>query len=168
MEYTKERLKKIICEYEFCKCVYYYQMAMVDIDKQLWNDLWNEFDEIDDDLIPVLIELNEKGYRTDGCCSGHLEQIEKYGTWQIYLSFENDYDFKDIPLEKNKNGTYKLEYKGNKKKSVQEKNEDRLKAISDLLEWAKKLPKVENNYFRIENGWVIAGDEKIYNMDDLK
>ena len=164
MEYTKERLKQTICEYEFCKCVNLYQMAMVDFDKSLWDSIWDELDDIDDDLVPVLIELNEKGYRTDGCCSGHLEQIEKYGTWDIYISFQKIYDFKDIKL--NKNGIYKLEYEGNKKATVQEKNEVRLKKIDELLEWAKKLPKIEDNDFKIEDGWVTVYGEKIYDVSD--
>lgn len=167
-EYTIERLKRTVCEYEFCKCACFYKMAMLDefINKQLWDNLWDELNEIDEDFIPVLIELNEKGYYTNSCCSGHLEDIEKYGTWQIYLSFEDEYDLKDIPLEKNKNEIYDLKYKGNKNATIQEKNEDRLKVLEKLLEWAKRLPECEKKSdYKIKDGIVMFGDEEIYRID---
>lgn len=165
-EYTIERLKNTVCKYEFCKCVLHYQMAMIDVDKKLWDNLWEELNGIDEDLIPVLTELNEKGYYTNSCCSGHLEGIEKHKSWQIYLSFEDDYDLKDIPLKKNKKGCiYSLEYDG-KKKSVEEINEERLKVIEKLLEWAKGLPKCEiENSYKIKNGWVMYDDNKLYKID---
>ena len=161
MEYTIERLIKPICEYEFCQCVYLYQMAMEDVSDNIYYDIWDELKNgIDADLIPVLTELNEKGYRTVACCSGHLEEIEKNGTWRIFISFDEDYDLPGIPLsEKNENFlSYSLEYKGNKKATVQEKNKARLKVLDELLEWAKKLPSIEKDReFRIEDGYVMAG-----------
>ena len=34
-----------------------------------------EIVEIDDILVPTIILLNEKGYYTESCCSGHLEEM---------------------------------------------------------------------------------------------
>lgn len=164
MEYTIERLLKSICEYEFCKCIELYKDADAPYSDDVYSWIWEELkDGIDEDFIPVLTELNEKGYHTSSCCSGHLEQIEKYGTWNIYLSFENDYDLAGIPLDRRKNYlTYCSEYKGNKKATVQEKNEDRLRVLNELLKWAKTLPEIKDDYYRIEDGYVMAGNEKLY------
>lgn len=174
MEYTKERLKKTICEYLFCRTV--------KLDKnfpsitenenwleELWNEIWNELDEIDEDFIPVLTELNEKGYYTNGCCSGHLEQIEKYGEWNIYIDFWYDYEFNDIPLTRSK-GVYKEKYSGDKNASVEEKNKTRLNKLEELFKWSKQLPVCENKKldYRIENGWVMFRDKKIYDVSRMK
>lgn len=176
MEYTKERLKKTICKYAFCRTVEL-DMKFPPITEnkdwyiKLWDAIWEELDDIDDDFVPVLTELNEKGYYTDGCCSGHLEKIEKYGTWNIYLSFWYIYGFKDMPLKAGKNkAMFCAEYNGSKNASIEEKNKARLDKLDELLEWAKKLPFCEESKldYRIEDGWVMFQNRKIYDVSDLK
>lgn len=34
---------------------------------------WGEIQEVDDVILPTIVELNKKGYYTESCCSGHLE-----------------------------------------------------------------------------------------------
>ncbi len=34
--------------------------------------------QVDELLAPIIIELNKKGYKTNGCCSGHLFYMEGY------------------------------------------------------------------------------------------
>lgn len=41
--------------------------------------------ECDDKIAPYIIELNEKGYRTDFCCSGHSDKSEL--DTEPYISF---------------------------------------------------------------------------------
>lgn len=43
-------------------------------------------------MVPIIRELNSKGYRTTGCCAGHLEEDE-FKTTGIYIAFAEDYDF---------------------------------------------------------------------------
>lgn len=45
--------------------------------------------QIDKLMLPIIRELNEKGYKTTGCCAGHL--YENY--LSIYICFAEDYDF---------------------------------------------------------------------------
>ena len=48
--------------------------------------------QIDKLMVPIIRELNSKGYETTGCCAGHLEQDE-FPISGIYISFAEDYDF---------------------------------------------------------------------------
>lgn len=49
--------------------------------------------EADELIVPVLIELRRKGYKTKSCCSGHW-----YGkTCTTYIYFEKGYDPKSAP-----------------------------------------------------------------------
>ena len=40
-------------------------------------------------MLPIIRELNEKGYKTTGCCAGHPSE----GYLNIYICFAEDYDF---------------------------------------------------------------------------
>jgi hypothetical protein len=129
-EYTIERLKKAIEKFK---------MSNLTVDEIV--------EDIDKDMIPIIIELNEKNWITEGCCSGHLEQIEETGWWSAYLCFSNflKNEPKDIPLfdlnkKKNKNFSkfdnkisYSYFWSGKEEK-------DRKQLMNDLLDWSKKLP----------------------------
>jgi len=53
--------------------------------------------EVDDMFLPAIRLLNQKGYNTEYCCSGHTE--ENGGNSYISFSFEND-DEQEINLQK--------------------------------------------------------------------
>ena len=51
---------------------------------------YDEVVEVDELMLPIIMELNEKGYATDSCCSGHF--YDKYNAPYIMFSdfvFEN-------------------------------------------------------------------------------
>lgn len=48
--------------------------------------------QIDRLMVPIIRELNSKGYKTTGCCAGHPESDE-YKHSSIYIAFAEDYDF---------------------------------------------------------------------------
>ncbi len=115
---------------------------------------------IDKDMIPILIELNEKGWKTNFCCSGHKEKIEKNGNWDAYITFSKK--IKSIPnlimfesrtKKEAKNGKYSRFEKGfngfywygssSNKMSVEEKELERKQFINDLFNCVKELPEYE-------------------------
>ena len=63
-----------------------------------------EIVEVDELMIPVIIELNKKGYFTQYCCSGHFYGQHPNG----YIMFKKDIDIPNIPKyfkrENNKKG----------------------------------------------------------------
>lgn len=48
--------------------------------------------QIDKLILPIIRELNEKGYKTTGCCAGHPSE----GYLNIYICFAEDYDFDEL------------------------------------------------------------------------
>ena len=48
--------------------------------------------QIDKLLVPIIRELNSKGYKTTGCCAGHPQDEEFKGSG-VYIAFAEDYDF---------------------------------------------------------------------------
>ena len=43
-------------------------------------------------LVPIIRELNSKGYKTKGCCAGH-PQDDSFKASGIYIAFAEEYDF---------------------------------------------------------------------------
>lgn len=89
-------------------------------------------EEIDSGMIDILLVLNEKGYKTIGCCEGHLNNNNE---WNSYLGFAFSYVFETYP----KNHSYSRQ----KRKffywdGVGE--ESRQKTLKEILEWANSLP----------------------------
>jgi hypothetical protein len=90
-------------------------------------------------LLPIKI-LNQKGYITKYCCSGHI-----YSSYpQTYIVFEDDINLPNIP-----NGFYvdaercirkDFNYKKNNELLLQK---EIIKTVIDILSWVKKLPKLE-------------------------
>ena len=134
MEYTKERL---------CNCLDKFNFDNIETE-----DLVNEIDE---EMIPIITELNEKNWITCGCCSGHLEQIKQTGTYSIYICFSDLLnELPKNPPKINKYNNYSFNWIGNKNKSIDENEKERKQLIKDLLKWAKNLP-VNNDLSKYDN-----------------
>lgn len=108
----------------------------------------------DKDMIPIITELNEKGYKTLACCQGHLKKSNN--RWCGYLLFDRPYQFEIEPplyrigvkyhslvgsyseVSKNKKAYYWIGSRS-KKMTLEEKESERKKWINDLYKWAKEL-----------------------------
>ena len=94
--------------------------------------------EIDELMVPVIKTLNEKGYCTEYCCSGHYGD----GYTNTYIKFS---EWVELPEELPDGFVY--EERGNviRKNYVDnlhpnEKYIEILNATKDLIEWADNLP----------------------------
>ena len=171
--YTKEKLDRILAENDFKE----YEFVVMcsgekrsSIDKEHFINFIissGEYEGIDEDLIPILIELNEKGYKTSMSCSGHLAQIESIGRYESYLAFENPYDFKPLPPRYSKTTGQTYYWYGDKNGSIEEKENDRKRLMEELLEWAKRLKEcdwIEKDYAK--DGWIYLNGEKTFEYQD--
>lgn len=103
--------------------------------------------ELDELIAPTIIELNNKGYYTRFCCSGHWYSTEHTAT---YIAFNNK---ECVPNELPKG--FKLDTSGETiRLSNSETSDDlieRFRQVNEvnsiLLEWAKKLEDNEWDYF---------------------
>lgn len=57
----------------------------------------HEIYKIDENMIPVIIELNKKGYKTTDCCSGHNWEDVDGLQLSIYIAFAKDVQPKTVP-----------------------------------------------------------------------
>lgn len=169
--YTLDRLKKLLAEVEFEEYVF---VSLCAGESKKWAEsnkdrfmedminTYKQYDGVDEDLIPVLTELNEKGYKTSMSCSGHLEQIKNNGQYMAYISFREPYDLGKVP-RCNKNNKTLYKWYGNKNGSIEEKENDRKQLMAELLEWAKRLDKCNYNkgdFFK--DGWIYLKGEKTF------
>jgi hypothetical protein len=107
--------------------------------------------QIDELIVPAIIELNRKGYITKYCCSGHLQ--EDLDTVSSYIYFEDDAILTSYPigyihdmdaecythLEWYKpNNTIRREFKGDIIEIGRQLSEN---AVT-LIDWAKSLPSI--------------------------
>lgn len=132
MEKNKDAYLNFVCPYcwntlDNCTCSIYPPYHTIFIDKNIQEHIRL---------------LNEKGYRTIGCCEGHRKVC-----LNTYISFTNDYfTEKDMP-----NG-----FGYNKKKRAvtcsyptriteEEMEELKEEKLAILLEWCKSLPNRKNN-----------------------
>lgn len=109
------------------------------------------YENIDEGMIPILTELNEKGYITEHSCEGHV----KDGFFDTYISFLNPHgDFDDSNLEYSKKDVSRIitTYRWT---GVFDNDEDAEKCKQEVLEylgeWSKGLPVREKKYFMV--GW---------------
>lgn len=113
----------------------------------------------DDEMIPIVTELNEKGYRTYVCCQGHTKKGLNCRGWNGYIGFVDKYEFaKQPPLYRvgvkyhSLVGAYSEIKKGriyywigskSKKMGYEEREKERQQWIADMLVWAKELPSLK-------------------------
>ena len=105
------------------------------------NDCYGEVVEVDELLLPTIIELNKKGYTTEYCCSGHYYDKCK----NTYIKFCDWVELPSTPngfkVETNKHDdsiTIRKDYADNETVF-----EDICKSVVELYEWAKSLEEKE-------------------------
>lgn len=107
--------------------------------------------EVDELFLPIIKILNQKGYITTYCCSGHI--TENYSS---YIAFDEDIELPNLPplyqYDKdkyphvdwsNKSGSHCIRRDINRTNESAIFNE-LLKNAKNVLKWAKKLP--DSNY----------------------
>jgi len=106
--------------------------------------------EIDELFVPIIIELNKKGYSTKFCCSGHY-----YGNCpNAYIMFESDIELPNIPKgytqEIDDNNCVTIRRMFVKETDYQEEYIDTYKYYDNIinnakqtLKWAKDLPPLD-------------------------
>lgn len=132
VDYTRKipRLKEFtyVCpqcirEIEDCRCEFY-PYYLVQIDKE---------------ILPVIRELNIKGYKTTGCCAGHPRENDSNSA-MVYICFDRDYEFNE-PLPEG--ARYSKEKHGiefvTKTSSLAEMFEFQRETIWKLSDWAGML-----------------------------
>ena len=95
--------------------------------------------QIDKLLVPIIRELNSKGYKTTGCCAGHLKD-EEFKHVGVYIAFDQDYDFDEPFPEGGKYGKTKhvLSYIPTEEDYADLAGFQK-QVISDLEDWAEML-----------------------------
>lgn len=100
--------------------------------------------DIDEEILPQIILLNNKGYRTQYCCQGHMND----SVVRLYILFECEYSFGTLPkgfiTEENTTDNRTCISFSPKGKSDKQKYKKLLKARTDLYDWVNKLE--DNNY----------------------
>lgn len=105
---------------------------------------------IDDDMATTILLLNEKGYTTRNCCSGHVGN----SCPSTYIQFFDQIEFPTKPkgfavegkdLFPNLKGTV-IRKRHDRKAEPVKLQKSIWKACSDLLDWAEKLPVNEECY----------------------
>jgi len=106
--------------------------------------------EIDELFVPVIIELNKKGYRTQYCCSSHYTEIHP----DSYINFEDNIELPSLPQgymydkdlypdvdwdkwDMNNRVTIRIEF--DKNKGLNELSKDIFNNTVRVLEWAEGL-----------------------------
>ena len=129
------------------KCCKVYNQKTIKNNQCKVKECFGEVVEIDELFIPVIAELNKKGYKTRACCSGHLEK----GCINSYIYFYDDKIPSTLPKEflfdqdlypwvnwgnRTKNCIRKL---FDSKKNINDLSKDIFKNAISVLEWAEEL-----------------------------
>ena len=110
-----------------------------------------EVADIDECLIPAIRALNEKGYYTVSCCSGHFWDNDRIGCTNQYVLFQESVKESDLgklpdgfATETNDTGmlTIRRRFQNNEPSGL---HMEILKSSVILTEWARKLPDI-NEY----------------------
>ena len=108
--------------------------------------------EVDDKITESIIKLNNKGYETTMCCSGHPDEKEitpyvmftrfvSYGIEYIPFGWNVDKRFKELVIRR---------FFTDEEKEIFTKEQLVDIAARELDNWVDSLPKFENPYQRME------------------
>ena len=93
--------------------------------------------EVDELILPTIMELNKKGYETDYCCSGHICEKDT----NTYIKFKKDNAPKSIinnfVMEGKNPLIIRKKYDNNM--PLTNKFKDIMQTNCDLYEWSKQL-----------------------------
>jgi len=113
-------------------------------------DCGGDLIQVDELFVPIIIELNKKGYMTHYCCSGHIHEGHCGGI-SSYIWFYPDNNVKDI-IKNNLPKNYKFDYGNdggvdinrifNSKLPKDKLLQEVCKNAIEMIKWAKKLPKL--------------------------
>lgn len=121
------------------------------------KDCYGDVVEIDELFVPVIAELNRKGYKTQYCCSAHYDS--KGSDASSYIYFEDDIVLPSLPegymydqdlypwVDWEENGRDKrttIRINFDKSKGLNELSKDILNNAIRVLEWAEGLEDVSN------------------------
>lgn len=107
-----------------------------------------EIVEIDDFILPTIILLNQRGYKTLHCCSGHPNE----NISNCYIKFDESIQLPSIPkgFRKQPNNTIRKMFQNPRQSEITQ-------TAIDLLKWAVNLPKVKGDveYVRMSQSKAI-------------
>lgn len=92
--------------------------------------------QLDKNIWPIIKVLNEKGYRTDECCEGHVGSSER-----IYIFFSKKYKSK-TPLPKGFRGDMNFVAAEITGSSIDAKKRKKRQLLNALSAWADSLEKI--------------------------
>ncbi len=114
-----------------CVCKFYPPRDLINIDK---------------DIQEHIRILNQKGYKTENCCAGHLYSYKKSIT-EIYIDFVNWAELPNIPdgFKKDKNRNIIRHLFITRNLTDEEFERERQNKLDNLLKWCNELPEFNRN-----------------------
>lgn len=108
-------------------------------DRRYCCDCNNEIFKVDDLFTDIIIKLNNKGYKTVFCCSGH------YYDNNSYITFEDDYNFISLPPNYYYDSdTLSIRIRIQQSNSKYENLMEILKNAKQVEDWVDNLPILKN------------------------
>lgn len=137
------------------KCFKVYNQKTIKYNMCKVKDCQGEVVEIDELFVPVIAELNKKGYKTRACCSSHYDNSNS-NAYNSYIYFNEEYIFPSLPNDymydqdlypwvdwvsngHDKRNTIRIQF--DKNKNFNELSKDVLNNAINVLKWAEGLPK---------------------------
>lgn len=130
------------------KCFKVYKQKTIKNNMCKIKDCHGDVVEIDELFIPVIAELNRKGYKTNFCCSGHISEYSS-----SYIYFKDEVVLPSLPkgylydqdmyphVDWNRwqvKNTIRKQF--DEKKSLNELSKDIYYNAIEVLKWAEELP----------------------------
>ena len=108
--------------------------------------------EIDDKIAESIIKLNNKGFETAMCCSGHPdeEEIVPYVMFTKFVSYGIEYIPHTWVIDKRFKELVIRRYFTNEEKEIFTKEQLVDIAAKELDTWVDSVPKFENPYQKME------------------